>query len=102
VNPFNLIAAPENIKFIFGFYWVLFLSLILVFLSFIATNKLISLAFLCLPAVIACTKMAFNKNKTKYKNNFLAVLIYSFFAFLLFELVKGIGFVNGLIQNTDA
>jgi len=98
-NPFNLLKLSDNLKFIFGFYWILFISVIFSIVSFIVSKDLISFAFLFLPAFAGTTKILLNKNKIKYKNNFVFVLVYSFTALLLFSLVKFIGFFNGLIQG---
>ncbi len=99
INPFNLIKAPENIKSIFGFYFFLFFSVLFSIIIFLVSENVFSFLFLGFPSVIGCIKISLSKNKAKYKNNFLLVLIYSFFVLLLFELVKGIGFINGLIQG---
>jgi len=99
INPFNLIKAPENIKMIYSFYWIEFLSVILSVEVFLISKNLFSAGFLFLPSLIGIIKLISNKNQTKYKNNFLAVLVYSFFALILFEVIKSFGFINGLIQG---
>lgn len=98
-NPLNLVKAPENIKMIYAFYWIVFLSVILSITVFLTTKNLFSIGFIFLPALIGSIKIILNKNNAKYKNNFLLVLIYSFFALILFEVVKTFGFINGLIQG---
>lgn len=99
VNPFNLINLPENVKLIFGFYWALFFSVILAVISFFCTKNFFSFVFLFIPSLIGCIKIISVKTHVKHKNNFLFVLIYSFFLLFIFSFVKGIGFINGLIQN---
>jgi glycosyltransferase involved in cell wall biosynthesis len=98
-NPFNLLKSPKNIKLIFGFYWVLFFSFFLSVVSLIITKNIFSLVFLLVPALTGCIKIILNENKTKYENNFFLLLGYSFFALILFGLIKGAGFLNGLIQG---
>jgi len=98
-NPFNLFQAPKNVKLVFGFYWILFLSVILAVSWFLLTKNMFSFIFLLLPALTGCMKILLYKNETKHKNNFFVLLVFSFFALLLFELIKGIGFLNGLIQG---
>ena len=99
LNPFNLVKSPKNIKLIFGFYWILFFSFIFSVVVLTITKNIFSLVFISVPALAGCIKIILNKNKTKYKNNFLVLLIYSFFALFLFGLIKGAGFLNGLIQG---
>ncbi len=99
INPFNLINLPENVKLIFGFYWVLFFSVSFSLISFVYTKNIYYFIFLFIPALIGCIKIISAKNNAKHKNNFLFVLIYSFFLLFLFSFVKGTGFIKGLIQN---
>lgn len=96
-NPLNLFKAPKNIKYIFGFYFMVFFSAILTILLFLASGNIFSVLFVFLPCLAGCIKIALNKNNALYCNNFVLVMFYSFFALFLFELVKGTGFVKGLL-----
>ncbi len=99
LNPINLIKAPENIKMIFLFYWIVFFSIVFSFTFFLITQNIYSFIFLLLPAYLGTMKILLQKNTCRHKNNFLLVLIYSFFAISLFTAVKTAGFIFGLIQN---
>ncbi len=99
INPFNLIKVPENIKMILSFYYSIFFSFFLILVSFLFTNSPFSFLFIFIPAVLGCIKISLKRKKTKYKNNFLVILFYSFIVLFFFTLVKGTGFIIGLIQG---
>jgi len=96
INPFNLVKVSKNIKFIFGFYWITFISFLFALLSFLITKNLVSVIFIFLPSFLGCIKIILSRKNTEYRNNFFFVLVYSFTALFLFELVKITGFIKGL------
>jgi len=98
-SPLRLFKAPENIRMIYSFYMVVFSSVLLALLAFIFSGSIYSFIFLLVPSTAGTIKIALSRNKIRYKNNFMLIAVYSFFALFLFGLVKGAGFVIGLIQG---
>jgi len=89
-NPVNFFGnAPENIKNITLFYFISIVSFFLLFF-----NPL----FVFLPALIGLAKFAELKSKVQFKNSFVFVVVFAFFALTIFVWIKFAGFLIGLID----
>ncbi len=101
-NPLNFFCnAPKNVVQIFSFYLILLISIILFLIFFFTYFSLFTPVFLFIPSIIGSIKIFSNRKNIPHKNPTILITGYAFLAIFVFSIIKGIGFLIGLMGEKN-
>jgi len=101
-NPLEFFCrAPANLRYILGFYSVVFFSFLAAVFGLLMTKKVSFVLFLFLPSIFGSLSIISKRKKAKHEHNIIAIACYSFLIIFLFSIIKGTGFLAGVFYERE-